>query len=287
MRVSSSRLKTFAQQRALVGALLGGVCGALFALLTLAPARWVSEAVRVLSHEQVLLLNPKGSVWTGSAQLALSAGAQSQGALGLPTRLEWQLRPYWLQAQEARASSLGALFWNDPLSGSLLLKSECCFGPDFILKLKPQSLGVLITLPPTSVQLPAQWLEGLGAPWNTLQPKGQLSLQSHDFEMLFQNASSELHGALELKIENLSSRLSTVKPLGSYRVLFNSQSSPQIELSSVAQSRLLLSGRGQWARGRLHFEGLAETTASDEDTLSNLLNVLGQRTGHQAQLRMD
>jgi hypothetical protein len=70
-------------------------------------------------------------------------------------------------------------------------------------------------------------------------------------------------------------------------VLLNSQSSPQIELSSQANSRLMLKGTGQWEAGRMHFEGLAETSASDEETLSNLLNVLGQRNGRQARLKID
>ncbi len=267
-------------------ALLGAILGALFALVTLAPALWISQAVKLLSHEQVLLLAPTGSIWHGSAQLALTPGPKSQSALGLPTRIEWHLRPVWLSAKAAHAP-LGALFLSDPLTLALELQSACCLESDFVITLKPQGLGVLISLPSAAVKLPAQWLDGLGSPWNTLQPKGSLTLLSHQFECLLQTGTPKLSGRVELKIDQLSSRLSTVKPLGSYRVLFNSQSSPQIELSSLAESRLLLSGRGQWSNGRLRFEGLADTAPSDEETLSNLLNVLGQRSGRQAQLRMD
>jgi general secretion pathway protein N len=267
-------------------ALLGALLGGLMALITLAPALWMSQAVRLLSREQVLLLAPKGSIWQGSAQLALSPGLKSQSALGLPTRLRWQLRPLWLSSR-ATEGSFGSLFLSDPFTLALELESACCLEPGFLISLKPQGLGMLITPPPAAVQLPAQWLDGLGSPWNTVQPQGRLTLLSHDFQALLHNGPPQITGKLELKIDQLSSRLSTVKPLGSYRVLFNSQTTPQIELSSQTDSRLLLSGRGQWLNGRLRFEGLAETAPSDEETLSNLLNVLGQRNGRQAQLRMD
>jgi general secretion pathway protein N len=177
--------------------------------------------------------------------------------------------------------------WSEPFTLALEVKTACCLEPDFVITLKPQGLGVLITPPSAAVKLPAQWLDGLGSPWNTLQLKGSLSVLSHQFELLLSTTPPQITGGVELRINQLSSRLSTVKPLGSYRVLFNSQSTPQIELSSLAESRLLLSGRGQWHNGRVQFEGLADTAPSDEETLSNLLNVLGQRSGHQAQLRME
>ena len=266
---------------------LGAILGAILALLMFAPAIWVSQAVSRLSHEQVLLLAPKGSIWHGSAQLALSTGPKSQGALGLPTRIEWHLHPLWLSAKTQKEPFVSLLL-SEPFTMALELQTDCCLEPDFVITLKPQGLGALITPPSAAVKLPAQWLDGLGSPWNTLQPQGRLTLLSHHFEVLLSMRSPpQITGGVELRIDQLSSRLSTVKPLGSYRVLFNSQSTPQIELSSLAESRLLLSGRGQWLNGRLHFEGLADTAPSDEETLSNLLNVLGQRSGHQAQLRME
>ena len=267
-------------------AAVGAFMGALFAFLSLAPALWLSQAVSHLSHQQVLLSAPSGTIWSGSAQLALSSGDKSSPALGLPSRLEWRIHPLWLSTQEA-GGSFWSVFWSEPLTLALELQAPCCLEPNFRVTVKPQGLALLISPPKASIQLPAQWLDGLGAPWNTLQPKGRLTLQNHNLELLLGHPEPQLSGRLELKMDDLSSRLSTVKPLGSYRVWFNSQSSPQIELSSVAESRLLLSGRGQWVHGRLHFEGLADTAASDEETLSNLLNVLGQRTGHQAQLRID
>jgi general secretion pathway protein N len=267
-------------------AISGALAGLLFALLSLAPAYWLSETLRSITHEQVLLLRPSGTVWKGSAQLALSSGPKSQHALGLPTRLEWEIMPMWLGAHDQNMGLFSRL-QTDPLTLLLELQAPCCLEQTFSVTLKPDGLGLLITAQSAEIKLPAHWLEGLGAPWNTLQPKGLLSLQNHNFQVLLKSDRVTSMGVLELKIDQLSSRLSTVKPLGSYRVLFNAQSSPQIELSSLAESRLILKGQGQWAGGRLHFEGMADTAPSDEETLSNLLNVLGQRSGHQASLKID
>jgi general secretion pathway protein N len=272
-------------QRPVLLALLGGLAGALMALLTLAPAFWLSQAIGFLSHQQVLLQHPEGTLWRGSAQLALSAGPNSQLALGLPSRLHWQVKP-WALSFSAASNELGP---NESgfFTLALELQAPCCLEHPLLITIKPEGLGLLVTPQRGQIKLPAHWLEGLGAPWNTLQPKGLLTLENHNFQVLLQKNLVSPRGTLELKIDQLSSRLSTVKPLGSYSVILNSQSSPQIELSSQANSRLRLSGKGQWGQGRLHFEGLAETAPSDEDTLSNLLNVLGQRSGHQAQLRID
>jgi len=273
-------------QRPLLLALLGGLVGAVLALLTLAPAFWLSQTIGFFSKQQVLLQHPEGTLWNGSAQLPLSAGPNSPLALGLPTRLHWQVKPWPLSF---------ATSTNEPLPNvqtgfltlSLELRAPCCLERPMLIAIRPEGLGLLITPQKGQIKLPAHWLEGLGAPWNTLQPKGLLTLENHNFQLLLEKNLVSPRGTLELKIDQLSSRLSTVKPLGSYSVILNSQSSPQIELSSQANSRLRLSGKGHWQSGRLRFEGMADTAPSDAETLSNLLNVLGQRSGHQAQLRIE
>src|SRR3954462_7915523 len=74
-------------------AVLGGCIGALLSLLLFAPARWLATRVASATDGQVLLLDPRGTVWTGSGQLLLTGGANSRDAATLPTRMEWRLRP--------------------------------------------------------------------------------------------------------------------------------------------------------------------------------------------------
>ena len=64
---------------------LGGcVLGAVIAVVSWAPARWLTDAVEQLSQQRVLLTEARGTVWSGSAQLVLSAGPGSQAAVALP-----------------------------------------------------------------------------------------------------------------------------------------------------------------------------------------------------------
>ena len=70
--------------------------GLLLGLAMQAPASWLSEAVASATQQRVLLLNPQGTVWQGSAEWALSDGqhtlvsaqsANAQKGLSVPTRL--------------------------------------------------------------------------------------------------------------------------------------------------------------------------------------------------------
>jgi hypothetical protein len=57
---------------------LGALSGLGLALLVWAPARWLAWGVAQASQGQVQWLNPRGTVWQGSAQLLLSGGPGSR-----------------------------------------------------------------------------------------------------------------------------------------------------------------------------------------------------------------
>jgi hypothetical protein len=74
-------------------ALGGALAGLLAALVAFAPARWAAEAIHAATDGRVQLIDPRGSIWTGSAQLTLTGGAGSRDTQTLPSRVAWQLRP--------------------------------------------------------------------------------------------------------------------------------------------------------------------------------------------------
>jgi general secretion pathway protein N len=76
----------------------------------------------------------------------------------------------------------------------------------------------------------------------------------------------------------MSSRLSTLKPMGSYRMVLQGGDAPGFSLETLEGS-LLLSGQGQWAGSRLRFQGEARAAPDRQEALSNLLNILGRRDG--------
>ncbi|MFX8887381.1 hypothetical protein ABTM83_20315, partial [Acinetobacter baumannii] len=66
-------------------------------------------------------------------------------------------------------------------------------------------------------RLPAGLLAGLGTPWNTLQLGGSLRLSARELKLESVQSRWRQSGELQLDLLNMSSRVSTVAPLGSYR----------------------------------------------------------------------
>jgi general secretion pathway protein N len=138
-------------------------------------------------------------------------------------------------------------------------------------------------------QWPAHLLSGLGAPWNTLQPEGTLILQTKQLQLHFQTAQTWLQGGLTLTAENMSSKLSTLQPMGTYQIQLGGSATPNVMPSltlSTQSGSLLLSGQGQWQGSRLQFRGEASAVPEHAAALSNLLNIIGRRQGARSLLSL-
>jgi general secretion pathway protein N len=88
----------------------------------------------------------------------------------------------------------------------------------------------------------------------------------------------QLAGRVQLDALNISSRLSTLSPMGSYRIVLQGGPSTTMDLSTLDGS-LQLSGQGEWVGRRLRFNGVATAAPERVEALSNLLNILGRRDG--------
>ena len=125
---------------------------------------------------------------------------------------------------------------------------------------------------------PAALLSGLGTPWNTLQLQGRLALQTLGLNAEWASGRMLLAGQLRLDALSVSTRLSTLKPMGSYRLLLQGGSVPTLQLTTL-DGALQMHGSGQWVGQRLRFEGEATAAPEREAALSNLLNIIGRRRG--------
>ena len=86
-----------------------------------------------------------------------------------------------------------------------------------------------------------------------------------------------VEGRTTLMLADMGSRMAPVKPLGSYEMAMDWHGqSAQMKLSTV-RGALLLSGTGTLERGRFQFSGQAQAAEGYEETLGNMLNLLGQR----------
>lgn len=237
----------------------GALAGLLVALAVFAPASWLAAALQRASNSHVVLHDPRGTVWEGSAQLVLTAGPGSTDAAALPDRLAWSLRPRW-----------------DGLS--LRLNAACCMSRPLEATVRWRPGRLHLHIGDSAAQWPASVLSGLGTPWNTLQFDGELHITSRALSVEWSAGRLAVDGQAELTAQNISSRLSTLRPMGSYRITLQGGAAPTLRLHTLEGS-LQLSGGGQWVGQRLQFQGEASAAADREAALSNLLNIIGRRSG--------
>lgn len=240
---------------ALGGALLGG----LLTSAIYAPAAWLAAGVESATAGQVQLQEARGTVWNGSARLVLTGGKDSRDHTALPTRLNWTLQPGFGSAR-------------------VTLQSDCCTSAPVLAQLVPGWNAMTLRLNDSALQLPAEMLAGLGTPWNTVALQGQLRLSTTGLALQYRAGRATSQGLTRLEALAVSSRLSPLKPLGSYRLDIQGGDSAKIRLSTL-NGDLQLSGQGQWVGSRLHFSGEASASPEREAALSNLLNILGRRQG--------
>jgi len=247
-------------------AVAGALLGLLAALVLFAPAAWLCDSVAAATRQRLLLSDARGTIWTGSAVAVLGGGEGSRGATALPGRLSWRLRPKGLGLE-------------------LQLEQACCLNGTVALRVQPGLGRTVYTLvpPPGWVgQWPNAFLGGLGTPWNTMQLGGSLRLVSSGLKIESVQGRWVVDGQAQLEMIDVSSRLSTLESLGSYRLgLTGDAANPGISRLSLTtlDGALQLSGTGTWGPAGVRFRGEARAAADEEAALSNLLNIIGRRDG--------
>jgi general secretion pathway protein N len=283
-------------------AVAGVTLGILAAVVVWAPAQWLASLVQHVTHDRIQLADARGTIWNGNAVAVLTGGAGSRDARSLPGRLQWQMRPHWT-------------------SGVITLTQGCCLrqGVDLVLRpglnrlridIQPRSAPPLGVQPPPApgqaatpmadtghplpggpggdapwAQWPADWISGLGTPWNTMELGGALRLSSQGLALQWVQGRFSIEGRAELGIQDLRSRLSTLPRLGSYRLAISGDpaqaGTAQILLDTV-DGALLLNAQGSWSAGGLRLRGDASARDADQGALANLLNILGRRDGNRS-----
>lgn len=257
----------FERTAAVRWAVAGVVVGALVALVLFAPAAWLAQAVAAASDQRLILADARGTIWSGSAVPVLTGGGDSRDASYLPGRLEWTLAPRLYGAE-------------------LSARQSCCINGTALIQIRPGMGRVKATLLPNVAgivgQWPSGWLGGLGTPWNTLQLGGSARLASPGFTAERVQGRWRLEGRIDLELQSVSSRLTTLDTLGSYRITLaggaGADSATLLTLSTL-EGPLQLTGDGTWGPGGVKFRGEARAGVVDEAALSNLLNIIGRRDG--------
>jgi len=247
----------FSGMRYGAGLALAAVLAAALTAAVRAPAAWVGDWLQ--AQGRLRLVDARGTVWSGSALLGLSDGRQ---VTLLPGRLSWKIGFAAIASGRVTADvshpTLAA-----PLVVSLAAKS--------------------IALKAGQAELPAALLAALGAPFNTVRPGGALGLRWTDVEL----SGGVFAGNLQIDWNEANSALSTVAPLGSYRLqVIGAGDTARLKLDTL-RGPLRLQGSGTVKGGRVSFKGLASADPDMRPALIGLIGVLGPRKGDEAVLSIE
>ena len=236
--------------------LSAGIVTVLLTVLVFCPASWMSVLLEKQTAGKLTLGDPQGSLWRGSAFIGGAPGGNEPVTPLLPGRFVWSLSPLLLVGRvHLKLENPSALANPVELNGGL---SEW-------------------DVSPSAITLPAERLAGLGAPLNTLQPSGEMQLSWGPLHLMRSAARIAMTGHLILELKEMASRMSPVKPLGSYVLQMNWQGDHADVRLATQRGALVLNGSGAIQQDRLQFSGTAEAAAGQEEKLANLLNLLGQR----------
>lgn len=242
-------------KRALLWLVLIALAVALTVLAFL-PAAWLGPLVERQTGGRLTLGDAQGTLWRGSAFVG---GAPGQGGAVtplLPGRFNWRLSPLVL---------FGTV--NMDLANERALAQPVRIAGSW--SQWQVSAGELL--------LPAEGLSGLGAPLNTLAPSGTIKLSWNLLDIARQGNAVAVSGRTVLSLTDMGARMSPIKPLGSYEMAMDWRGQRADLALRTVRGALLLSGSGAMENGRLRFSGQAAAADGYEDTLGNLLNLLGQR----------
>jgi general secretion pathway protein N len=247
--------------------LAGALVGVIATVIAFAPASWLARSLASATNGHLLIVDTRGSVWNGSGVLVLTGGIGSRDASALPGRLHWHMALKGLGLQ-------------------LAARQDCCINGELLLGIQPGLGRIAISVDNKAdwlARVPAGLLSGLGTPWNTLQLTGSLRLSARDLKLESVQGRWRQFGELQLDLANMSSRVSTVAPLGSYRFTVTADAAnpgvSTLRLSTL-EGALQLSGVGVLnSGGKSRFTGEAGAAPGREEALNNLLNIIGRRQG--------
>jgi len=241
--------------RAALPWLLVGVLSSGSVMLALLPAAWITPQFAKATGGHVNLVDPAGSLWQGSATLMLAAGSDTSASTLLPGRIEWQTAFWPLFTGRVRMT---------------LLQSEAMPNP---MTLDATRRGAIVSQ--GALAVPAALLTGLGAPFNTLDLQGNVRLAWSDWRSF----GNETFGQLTVTLTDVSSRVSLVKPLGSYRVVLQAEGNRSAVDLATLKGPLMLNGHGTVSAGSTMFNGTASAAPEARENLAGLLNLLGRPSG--------
>jgi len=228
--------------RVLLALLFGSIF--LIGLFAFAPASLMGAALERASGGALTLAQTKGSLWNGSGVALLRKKAHYQ-TLG---SYRWNLKLFSaaLQVQAGEAAPMTVRYV--PFSGRLNIDN------------------LRITLPVSIIEIAAPQLGPYGL---------QGSLETSGDHLTLDAAG--LNGQVTMDWLHAASALSTIRPLGDYRILLQGNGGTLDAQLSTLSGKLLLSGKGSFDKtSGMRFNGTAQAAPGTAETeLNEMLHHIG------------
>ena len=255
------------------------LAGSALAVLVFLPAAWILPWWQT---DSVVLSNIEGSLWRGQTQITWRT---AQGQLSLPGAWAWQF--------------MGAGLWRGELAVQVRHPALSAGQPALVIwRLDTHASPASPTLGRLEMSagrliLPAGVLQQLGAPWNTLQPAGELRATWPSWRVTH---AGRWLGQMQIEWHNAQTALSPIAPLGTYRCVFETVEDLPGRLSHALSAQwtcetlspdapLTLTLTGEAAQGAWHMQGQAQADVRYAAALQNVLRFIGPPINEDPNLR--
>lgn len=245
--------------------LLYGIFGLVFYLLFLIiemPASWFSWGLNRYTEGTVRLDPIAGSLWGGNGRLVIYYPKTTPHDFG---QAEWNINPFWLFAGRVQLS--------------LQTKNQ-----DRQIKTTLRIARNGFMLKDTDIVVSASFIAQLYSPLSLISPQGKVRLITP--ELIF--APEKIEGAAALEWLNAASSLSSVQPLGDYRLeITGAEKNANLKLTTLGGD-LEFTGQGQWQpkTGQVQINGSA-LPRNRAGELESLLNMIGTDQGGKRALNIN
>jgi general secretion pathway protein N len=237
--------------------LLYVIFGLVFYLLFLIiemPASWFAWGLNRYTQGTVRLDPTAGSLWGGKGRLVVYYPPTTPHEFG---QTEWRINPLWLIAGRVQLT-LQANHGDRQIRTTLGMARN-----SFLLK-------------DTAAEVPAAFVAQLYTPLSLISPQGKVRISTEGLTL----SPGKVDGAATLEWLNAGSGLSSVQPLGDYRLeITGAEKNASLKLATL-RGDLEFTGQGSWQlqTGQVQINGSALPRARAGE-LESLLNMIGTDQG--------
>lgn len=241
------------KKRGLLYVIFGLIFYLLFLIIEL-PAAWFAWGLNRYTQGIVRLDPVAGSLWGGEGKLVIHYPQAVPHDFG---QTAWSINPLWLLAGRVQVS----------------LRTNI---PDKQIVATLRLTGSSVILKDVDAVVTAAFIAQLYSPMSLISPQGKIRLNTSELVL----DRGNIQGTALLEWMGAGSSLSTVQPLGNYRLEITGAGESANFKLSTQQGILQLKGNGEWRQADKHIKFTGEANAqSHEKELEALLQMIGNNVG--------